>query len=134
MTDWDAQKDKIEALVQFVKDRIATIQEHGSVTLIDILAIGGELITEVEGVFSGYSGAEKKQVALHVMTSTYDAIDPDIPYLPEPLESLVERWFIKGKLMEWLSNVMIDVLVQIFNRFGWPGMDADGGVPGPSNG
>jgi hypothetical protein len=51
--------------------------------------VGSRLVEAVEGV-QGISGPQKKAVVVSAVKDIYKKVNPDIPWIPEPFETMLE--------------------------------------------
>ncbi|MEW6103627.1 MAG: hypothetical protein AB1630_07445 [bacterium] len=94
----EAKKDKKKALILLFQN---------------ILHITSELIELVEDVKKEAKGEDKKKLVTDGVTYIYKRVNPDLPFLFEPLETYVENL-----ILEKLVPGFIDFLVDKFNKKG----------------
>ncbi len=73
---------------------------------------GTSLIEAVENV-EGLTGEEKKEVVVSSVKEIYKKVNPDIPMIPEPFETLAEDIILDKAL-----NKFIDAVVKKYNEKG----------------
>jgi hypothetical protein len=73
---------------------------------------GSQLVEAVEGV-EGISGEQKKTVVVSTVKDIYKKVNPDLPYIPEPFETILEDIMIDKGL-----NAFIDFIVNKYKTTG----------------
>jgi len=63
------------------------------------------------------SGAEKKKWVVEALQTAYFAVNPDIPWVPEPVETMIEKWAVKS-VIEQIISPAIDWLVRFMKDKG----------------
>ena len=66
---------------------------------------GAQLVEAVEGV-KGISGEQKKTVVVSTVKDIYKKVNPDIPYIPEPFETMVEDIVIDRALSAFIDFIV----------------------------
>jgi hypothetical protein len=99
----EIQQD-IEALtVSFAK------HHEGGFQLTEIASftfeVGSKLVEAVEGV-QGISGPQKKAVVMSAVKDIYKQVNPDIPWVPEPFETMVEDIMIDKALSAFVDFIV----------------------------
>jgi hypothetical protein len=74
--------------------------------------VGSKLVEAVEGV-QGVSGPQKKEVVMSAVKDIYRKVNPDIPWIPEPFESMLEDIMIDKAL-----GAFIDFIVDNYKKAG----------------
>jgi hypothetical protein len=67
--------------------------------------VGSRLVEVVEGV-QGISGAQKKEVVMSAVKDIYKKVNPDIPWIPEPFETLLEDIVIDKALSAFVDFIV----------------------------
>jgi hypothetical protein len=67
--------------------------------------VGSRLVEVVEGV-QGVSGPQKKEVVLSAVKNIYKKVNPDIPWIPEPFETMVEDIMIDKALSAFVDFIV----------------------------
>jgi hypothetical protein len=75
--------------------------------------VGSRLMEVVEGV-QGISGAQKKEAVMSAVKDIYKKVNPDIPWIPEPFETLLEDIMIDKAL-----GAFVDFLVAKYKDKGF---------------
>lgn len=65
--------------------------------------------------FADMTGADKKAWVVNALTAAYFAVNPDIKWIPEPLETKLEEWAIK-RIVEDVVSPAIDWLVSFMKK------------------
>lgn len=73
---------------------------------------GSKLVEVVEGV-QGVSGAQKKATVMSTVKDIYKRVNPDIPWIPEPFETMLEDIIIDKVL-----GAFIDFIVDKYKEQG----------------
>jgi len=73
---------------------------------------GTKLVEAVEKV-QGISGRQKKEVVKSTVKDIYKRVNPDIPWIPEPFETMMENLILDKAL-----DAFIDVIVSKYNEKG----------------
>lgn len=71
----------------------------------DIL-VAVQTACEIAEGFMGVPGPEKKKFVCEVVEKAYREVEPDIPWVPEPVETWVENYILKN-----LVPYAVDMLV-----------------------
>ncbi len=66
---------------------------------------GAKLVEAVENV-QGISGPQKKEVVMSSIKEIYKKVNPDIPLLPEPLETMVEDMMLDKALDTFIDFIV----------------------------
>lgn len=66
---------------------------------------GAQLVEAVEGV-QGISGEQKKAVVVSSVKTIYKKVNPDIPYIPEPFETIIEDIMIDKALSAFIDFIV----------------------------
>jgi hypothetical protein len=66
---------------------------------------GAQLVEAVEGV-EGISGGQKKAVVVSTVKDIYRKVNPDIPYIPEPFETMLEDIMIDKALSAFIDFIV----------------------------
>lgn len=108
---------KSDALIVYFKKNLVDKQQKGmKLAAIDvvkfILECATNLVEEVEKV-SELPGPKKKEVVIASMKDIYWKINPDIPFLPEAVETPLEKW-----LLDLVLPPFVDFIVGMFNEKG----------------
>jgi hypothetical protein len=74
--------------------------------------VGSKLVEVVEGV-QGVTGPQKKEVVMSAVKDIYHKVNPDIPLIPEPFETMIEDIMIDKAL-----GVFIDFIVNKYKEVG----------------
>ncbi len=74
--------------------------------------VGTRLVEAVENV-QGISGEQKKEVVMSTVKQIYQRVNPDIPLIPEPFETLIEDIMLDRAL-----DVFIDFIVRKYEDKG----------------
>lgn len=74
--------------------------------------VGSKLVEAVEGVH-GVSGAQKKEVVMSAVKDIYKKVNPDIPWIPEPFETMIEDIMLDKAL-----DTFVDFLVDKYKEKG----------------
>jgi hypothetical protein len=74
--------------------------------------VGSKLVEAVEGV-QGVAGPQKKAVVMSAVKDIYRKVNPDIPWIPEPFESMLEDIMIDKAL-----GAFIDFIVDKYKKTG----------------
>ena len=77
-----------------------------------VFEAGTKLMEAVESV-QDITGAQKKEVVKSTIKDIYKKIDPDIPWIPEPFETMLENILLDKAL-----DAFIDVIVAKFHEKG----------------
>lgn len=84
--------------------------------------VTGELIELVE-YSSSIVKENKKETVIEALQYAYNEIDPDLPWIPEPIESQIENFVLDNAV-----PVLIDWIVDTFNSRGVFDHDSDSTV------
>ena len=63
------------------------------------------------------SGSQKKEWVIAALEKAYFAVDPNIPWVPEPVETMIEKWAVKS-IIEQVVSPAIDWLVKFMKEKG----------------
>ena len=74
--------------------------------------VGSRLVEVVEGV-QGVSGPQKKEVVLSAVKDIYKKVNPDIPWIPEPFETMME-----DIMMDKALSAFVDFIVDKYKDKG----------------
>ena len=74
------------------------------------------LIPEAERL-EDLDGEDKKRWVIDKLEEAYFAVNPDIPWVPEPLETLMEKFTVRNMLEQFISPA-IDWLVAFMKKRG----------------
>jgi hypothetical protein len=74
--------------------------------------VGSRLVEAVEGV-QGVSGPQKKEVVLSAVKDIYKKVNPDIPWIPEPFETMME-----DIMMDKALSAFVDFIVDKYKDKG----------------
>ena len=74
--------------------------------------VGSRLVEVVEGV-QGISGPQKKEVVLSAVKDIYKKVNPDIPWIPEPFETMME-----DIMMDKALSAFVDFIVDKYKDKG----------------
>jgi len=77
-----------------------------------VFEAGTSLIEAVEAVQDA-NGPEKKEVVISSIKYIYKQVDPNIPWIPEPFETMLENL-----LLDYALDAFTDTLVGAFNNKG----------------
>lgn len=83
----------------------------------DIGAFIGEVVPDLMEVakdFKEETGEEKKQFVVDAVTSIYFYYDPNLPWIPEWIETKLEKWVVPQ-----LASAAIEAAYKIVMRYGW---------------
>jgi len=112
----DDLTEKFEAIKNEVEDMIKKWKEQKPEGLkgffLFMYSIVGDLIELVE-VSAEVVKTDKKETVVAAFKYAYDQINPDIPWIPEPMESMIENWLFDAAL-----PTFIDWLVAKYNEKG----------------
>lgn len=64
--------------------------------------------SEIAEQFTGLPGDEKKAFVVEVIGKAYKEVDPNIPWVPEPVETWVEG-YVLDNLVPHLIELIVDV-------------------------
>lgn len=106
---------KLEKEVQDVIDAIIKAKEAGKLKSAGdifrfLFGLVGELVDVAEAATGAGAGVEKKEFVMKAFTYAYTKINPDIPWIPDPVESYIENWVLDHGL-----PAFIDFLVARMN-------------------
>jgi hypothetical protein len=73
---------------------------------------GSQLVEAVQGV-EGISGEQKKAVVVSTVKNIYKKVNPNVPYIPEPFETMLEDIMIDKAL-----DAFIDFIVDKYKSKG----------------
>jgi hypothetical protein len=106
----EIKKDIDELVASFMKYR------EGGFQLTEIIKFifdaGTKLIEAVENV-QGISGPQKKEVVMSTVKDIYRKVNPDIPLIPEPFETMIE-----DIILDRVLNSFIDFMVSKYKEKG----------------
>lgn len=109
-------KGEIQQDIDILTASLAKHQE-GGFQLTNIASftfeVGSKLVEVVEGV-QGISGPQKKEAVMSAVKDIYKKINPDIPWIPEPFETLLEDIMIDKAL-----SAFVDFLVEKYKDKGF---------------
>jgi len=112
----DDLTQKFEAIKGEVDDMIKKWKEQNPQGLTGFFSfmysIVSDLVELVE-VSTEVVKTNKKETVVAAFKYAYDEINPDLPWIPEPLESMIENWLFSAAL-----PVFIDWLVALLNKKG----------------
>ena len=94
----------------FMKHQEAGFQLTGIASF--TFEVGSKLVEAVEGV-QGVSGAQKKESVMSAVKDIYKKVNPDIPWIPEPFETMIEDVMIDKAL-----GAFIDFIVAKYKETG----------------
>lgn len=83
----------------------------------DIPLFIGEVVPEFMDVareFKEETGAEKKQFVVDAVVATYFYYDPDLPWIPEWIETKLEKWIVPK-----LAEAAIEAAYKVGKKRGW---------------
>ena len=63
------------------------------------------------------SGSQKKKWVIEILEKAYFLVDPDIPWVPEPIETMVEKWAVRS-IIEQVISPAIDWMVKFLKDKG----------------
>ena len=101
---------KIE-IKQDIDALTASFEKHqdGGFQLTEIASftfeVGSRLVEVVEGV-QGVSGPQKKEAVMSAVKDIYKKVNPDIPWVPEPFETMIE-----DTIMDKALSAFVDFIV-----------------------
>jgi len=101
-----------------IDELVASFEKHkeGGFQLTEIAQFtfeaGTKLVEAVENV-QGISGEQKKEVVISTVKEIYKRVNPDIPLIPEPFETLIEDVMLDKAL-----DVFIDFIVSKYKDKG----------------
>lgn len=101
-----------------IDELVASFEKHkeGGFQLTEIAQFtfeaGAKLVEAVENV-QGISGEQKKEVVISTVKEIYQKVNPDIPLIPEPFETLIEDVMLDKAL-----DVFIDFIVSKYEDKG----------------
>jgi hypothetical protein len=108
-------KGEIQQDIDILTASFATHQE-GGFQLTEIASftfeVGSKLVEVVEGV-QGISGLQKKEAVMSAVKDIYKKVNPDIPWVPEPFETMLE-----GIMMDKALSAFVDFLVDKYKDKG----------------
>lgn len=108
-------EEKIKEIVELYKEL-----EKDGWTKGEMVKFGLEcleiLIPEAEQ-FADMAGSDKKKWVVETLEKAYFAVNPNIPYVPEPLETMIEKFTVK-KAIEQVISPAIDWLVGFMRKKG----------------
>lgn len=67
--------------------------------------------------FNDMAGKAKKQWVIDTLKNAYFLVNPDIPWVPEPIETAIER-FTVPRVIEQIISPAIDWLVEFMKKKG----------------
>lgn len=77
-----------------------------------VFEAGTELVEAVENV-QGLTGAQKKEFVQTTVREIYKEVNPDIPWIPEPFETMLEDMMLDRSL-----DTFIDFIVKKYKKKG----------------
>lgn len=108
--------EKFKAITNEVEDMIKKWKEQEPSGLTGFFSfmysIVGDLVELVE-ISTEVVKTDKKETVIAAFKYAYEQINPNIPWIPEPLESMIEKWLFDAAL-----PVFIDWLVKTYNNKG----------------
>jgi hypothetical protein len=101
-------KGEIQRDIEIITASFAKHQE-GGFQLTEMASftfeVGSKLVEVVEGV-QGISGAQKKEVVMSAVKDIYKKVNPDIPWIPEPFETMAEDIMIDKALGAFVDFIV----------------------------
>ena len=70
-----------------------------------VFEAGTKLVEAVQNV-QGVTGAEKKQMVISTVKDIYKKVNPDIPYIPEPFETMLENIMLEQALNQFIDFIV----------------------------
>jgi hypothetical protein len=99
----EIQQDIDALTANFVKN------QEGGFELTEIASftfeVGSKLVEVVEGV-QGISGPQKKEAVMSAVKDIYKKVNPDIPWIPEPFETMLEDIMIDKALGAFVDFIV----------------------------
>lgn len=71
-----------------------------------VIAASGDFVELVEAT-QGIVKSAKKETVIEAVRYAYAAVDPDLPWIPEPFETKLETWVLDNLVptfIDWLVN------------------------------
>lgn len=106
----EIQADVDKLIKDFMKYREGGIQLKEIATF--TFEVGTALVEAVEKV-QGITGKQKKQVVMSTVKEIYKKVNPDIPLIPEPFETMIEDIMLDKAL-----DAFIDFMVSNYKNKG----------------
>lgn len=119
MTPQEKIQPEIQRTVNQIKDTLQDIKKVALSEAWKILQVlVAKIITSIEYAANDWSGPEKKQLAMDLLSDAYDKLFSviDIPGIPSFLEGYLHK-YVKSLLMILLSSA-IDAMVATFRDIG----------------
>ena len=89
--------------------------------------VADDLIQLVEVSKDIVNGPDKKATVVEAVKYAYNEVDPDLPWIPEPIESKIEKWMLENGV-----PTLIDFLVSRYNKYGVFNKNEDGTADTPA--
>jgi len=108
-------RTEIESDINKVINTFETYKEDGftiSEVAKFVFEAGTELVEAVEDV-EGLTGAQKKEFVQITVKDIYKEVNPDIPWIPEPFETMLENILLDQSL-----DKFIDFIVKRYKKKG----------------
>lgn len=97
-------KEDIDELIEGFKEH-----KKDGFTLFEISKFtfdtGSRLVEAVENV-EGIPGTQKKEVVMSTVKEIYKEVNPDLPWIPEPFESMIENVFLEKALDAFIDFIV----------------------------
>jgi hypothetical protein len=107
----EIQQDIHILTASFMKYQEAGFQLSGIASF--TFEVGAKLVEAVEGV-QGISGAQKKEVVMSAVKDIYKKVNPNIPWIPEPFETMLE-----DIMMDKALGAFVDFIVSKYKDKGF---------------
>ena len=110
-------QEQIAKLKEEIKDVIQAYVDKKPQTTTEVFLflfeVAGELIEVVEAAQDITKGSDKEQIVCELLKYVYDEVNPNIPWVPEPIESKLEDWLFTHAI-----PAFIRYLVAKYNSLG----------------
>ncbi len=106
----EIQADVDKLIEKFMKYREGGMQVKEIATF--VFEVGTALVETVENV-KGISGKQKKMVVMSTVKEIYKKVNPDIPLIPEPFETMIE-----DAMLDKALDAFIDFIVSNYKNKG----------------
>jgi len=93
----------------------------------DVPLFIGEVVPEfmdVARAFKEETGAEKKQFVIDAVVTTYFYYNPNLPWIPEPFETALEKWIVPK-----LAEAAIEAAYKLGKKLNWWDVAVEGTGP-----
>ncbi len=123
---------RVESHMQDLEDALKKMHEifGDGFQWTDIGSFIGEVVPELMEVaraFKEETGEDKKQFVVDAVTAIYFYYDPDLPWIPEWIETKLEKWVVPQ-----LASAAIEAAYKLGKKRGWwDKAEAEAGDPNP---